>query len=67
MLLSSHLLDEVEKCCDLVAVIDHGSLVTQGTPAALAAGSKRRIAIDCEDPARAELELAGLPGVAEEV
>jgi ABC-2 type transport system ATP-binding protein len=63
VLLSSHLLDEVEKCCDLVAIVDGGRLVTQGTPAALAAGATRRVAIDCDNPRRGRCALDGLAGV----
>jgi ABC-2 type transport system ATP-binding protein len=36
--LSSHLLDEVEKICDAVAIVDRGKIVTQGPIAELAAG-----------------------------
>ena len=31
MLLSSHLLDEVEKTCDFAAIVDQGRVVAQGT------------------------------------
>jgi ABC-type multidrug transport system ATPase subunit len=37
--LSSHLLDEVEKTCDAVAIVDHGRVVTQGPIAELARGT----------------------------
>jgi ABC-2 type transport system ATP-binding protein len=36
--LSSHLLDEVEKICDAVAIVDRGKVVTQGPIAELARG-----------------------------
>jgi ABC-2 type transport system ATP-binding protein len=39
VLLSSHLLDEVEKICDAAAIVDHGRVVLQGTVAEIAAGS----------------------------
>jgi ABC-2 type transport system ATP-binding protein len=58
--LSSHLLDEVEKVCDLAAIVDRGRVVTQGTMAELAGGEARhelRIAVD--DPALAFLTLDG--------
>jgi ABC-2 type transport system ATP-binding protein len=38
VLLSSHLLDEVEKVCDQVAIVDRGRIVAQGPIAELAAG-----------------------------
>ena len=31
MLLSSHLLDEVEKVCDAAAIVDGGRVLMQGT------------------------------------
>jgi ABC-2 type transport system ATP-binding protein len=39
VLLSSHLLDEVEKICDAAAIVDRGRVVAQGTIAEIAAGS----------------------------
>ena len=29
-MLSSHLLDEVERTCDAVAIVDHGRVIRQG-------------------------------------
>ncbi len=43
VLLSSHLLDEVEKVCDQVAIVDHGRVVAQGSTAELAAGGSAPI------------------------
>ena len=31
VMLSSHLLDEVERTCDAVAIVDHGRVIRQGT------------------------------------
>ena len=45
VLLSSHLLDEVEKTCDLAAIVDNGRVVVQGTIAELTAGGERTIDI----------------------
>ena len=42
MLLSSHLLDEVEKTCDVAAIVDNGRVVAQGTIAELTAVSGER-------------------------
>jgi ABC-2 type transport system ATP-binding protein len=39
VLLNSHLLSEVELVCDRVAIIDHGELVTAGTPEQLSRAS----------------------------
>ena len=41
VLLSSHLLDEVERICDRVAIVDRGRVVSQGTIAELAGGGER--------------------------
>jgi ABC-2 type transport system ATP-binding protein len=57
--LSSHLLDEVEKTCDHVAIIDRGRTVVQG-PVAELIGSERRLRITCSAPVRAAVVLAGL-------
>jgi ABC-2 type transport system ATP-binding protein len=40
VLLSSHLLDEVERICDQVAIVDRGRVVSQGTIAELAGGEQ---------------------------
>ncbi|ONI91401.1 multidrug ABC transporter ATP-binding protein [Saccharothrix sp. ALI-22-I] len=37
VVLSTHYIDEAERLCDRVAVIDHGRVIAQGTPAALIA------------------------------
>jgi ABC-2 type transport system ATP-binding protein len=53
VLLSSHLLDEVEKICDEVAIVDRGQIVAQGPIAELATGAKRTILIATSDDERA--------------
>jgi ABC-2 type transport system ATP-binding protein len=53
VLLSSHLLDEVEKICDEVAIVDRGQVVAQGPIADLAAGGKLTILIATSDEERA--------------
>ena len=37
LLLTTHFMDEAERLCDRIAVIDHGRLIAQGTPADLIA------------------------------
>jgi ABC-2 type transport system ATP-binding protein len=49
VLLSSHLLDEVEKICDQVAIVDRGQVVVQGSIAELAAGGKQTILVATSD------------------
>jgi ABC-2 type transport system ATP-binding protein len=58
VLLSSHLLDEVEKICDEVAIVDHGRVVMQGSIAELAAGGERTILIATSDDGQALAILA---------
>jgi ABC-2 type transport system ATP-binding protein len=63
VLLSSHLLDEVEKTCDLAAIVDHGRIVAQGTIQELVNGGARAIDIGCDSPTAAVRLLAAVPGV----
>ncbi len=59
VVLSSHLLDEVERTCDAVAIVDRGKIIRQGAIADLLAGSSFVVEVDCSDPARAGELLAG--------
>jgi ABC-2 type transport system ATP-binding protein len=58
VVLSSHLLDEVEKMCDHVAIVDQGRIVAQGPISELASGEDATILVGCEplDAARAALD-----------
>jgi ABC-2 type transport system ATP-binding protein len=63
VMLSSHLLDEVERTCDAVAIVDHGRVIRQGPIDELVRSAGARIVrLDCSDPAAAGrlLEQAGL-------
>ena len=63
ILVSSHLLTEVEKTCDRVAIVDRGRIVASGTPSGLAGTGERievRVATDQMTAARHVLEAAGL-------
>ena len=54
VVLSSHLLDEVQRTCDAVAIVDHGRIIRQGPIAELlqqAGGLVMRV--DCSEPTRA--------------
>jgi ABC-2 type transport system ATP-binding protein len=53
VLLSSHLLDEVEKICDQVAIVDRGRVLMQGSIEDLAADGAPRIRIATSDDTRA--------------
>ena len=49
VLLSSHLLAEVERICDQVAIVDRGRVVTQGTIAELARGGEQALLVATSD------------------
>jgi ABC-2 type transport system ATP-binding protein len=54
VVLSSHLLDEVERTCDAVAIVDRGRVVRQGPIEELTRGAGAgSLQVDCADPARA--------------
>jgi ABC-2 type transport system ATP-binding protein len=54
VVLSSHLLDEVERTCDAVAIVDRGRVIRQGPIDELTRGADAgSVQVDCADPARA--------------
>jgi ABC-2 type transport system ATP-binding protein len=53
VLLSSHLLDEVEKICDEVAIVDRGRVVLRGSIPELARGGEQTILVSTSDEERA--------------
>jgi ABC-2 type transport system ATP-binding protein len=61
--LSSHLLDEVEKTCDVAAIVDQGVVVAQGTIAELTAGGARTIDFVAAPRGRAASLLAASTAV----
>jgi ABC-2 type transport system ATP-binding protein len=64
IVLSSHLLDEVEKTCDHVAIVDQGAVVVQGSIAELRGGDEPQLFVGVNDTARARELLAAQPSVA---
>jgi ABC-2 type transport system ATP-binding protein len=58
VVLSSHLLDEVERTCDAVAIVDRGTVIRQGPISQLLAGSSFEVRIECSEPERAARLLA---------
>jgi ABC-2 type transport system ATP-binding protein len=58
VVVSSHLLDEVEKTCDAVAIIDRGKLIAVGPISEIADGGGQ-ILIGCDDTSRAAAVLEG--------
>jgi ABC-2 type transport system ATP-binding protein len=65
VLLTTHYMAEADELCDRIAIVDHGRLLAQGTPAELKrmvqAESIFRVEVDHLDGGPAA--LAGLPGV----
>ncbi|MGH9108816.1 MAG: ABC transporter ATP-binding protein [Acidimicrobiales bacterium] len=57
VVLSSHLLDEVERTCDAVAIVDRGKVIRQGPISQLLAGSSFEVQVECSDPDRARTLL----------
>ena len=67
VMLSSHLLDEVEKTCDAVAIVDQGEIVAQGSLEELRGDGPPRVVIgvdELETAARLLSEVAGVTDVA---
>ncbi len=68
LVLSTHILPEVELLCDRVMIIDRGRIVAQGSPESLRASSTGdttvRVALKGSPP-EAAAALAALPGVSE--
>jgi ABC-2 type transport system ATP-binding protein len=59
VVLSSHLLDEVQRTCDAVAIVDRGNVIRQGPIAELLAGTSLIVQVECSEPDRAKSLLAG--------
>jgi len=57
--ISSHLLDEVEKTCDVAAIIDGGRVIAQGPIDELVSGGGGELVVECDDAERAAGLLAG--------
>jgi ABC-2 type transport system ATP-binding protein len=63
VLLSSHLLSEVEQTCSHLVVMDRGHLVAAGTVASLMGDSDRSVFLEVDEVVGARKVLAGLAGV----
>jgi ABC-2 type transport system ATP-binding protein len=67
VLLTTHYMDEADKLCDRIAIVDHGKLMALDSPLRLKAsvpGTNTVEASFSEAPADWEARLAALPGVA---
>jgi ABC-2 type transport system ATP-binding protein len=58
VVLSSHLLDEVEKTCDAIAIVDRGRVVVQGSIDELTSNGET-VLVSTGDDLRAQALLAG--------
>jgi ABC-2 type transport system ATP-binding protein len=63
VLLSSHLLDEVERTCDMVAIIDKGHLIRQGSLGELRDGGVHQVLVGSDNNVAARAILSKLPEV----
>ena len=64
IVLSSHLLDEVEKTCDHVAIVDCGRVVIQGSIAELRESGDPTVLVETRDPVATASLLSTHPAVA---
>jgi len=66
ILLTTHYMDEAERLCNRVAIVDHGRTIAQGTPRALIAGLRAEHVLEfalAADASLDELPLRALDGV----
>ena len=60
LLLTTHYMDEAERLCDRIILVDHGRLLDEGTPAGLVARHVLGHVIEVQKPLPAGLDLAAL-------
>jgi len=66
VLLTTHYMDEAERLCDRVAIVDHGKIIALGTPPDLISALHAANVIEfATTPEMPEATLAALPGVTE--
>jgi len=66
VVLTTHYMDEAERLCDRVAIVDHGRVIALGTPAELIASLHAADVIEfAAEPELPEAELLALPGATE--
>ena len=66
VLLTTHYMEEAERLCDRVAIVDHGRIIALGTPAELVAGLHAPHFIEFStEPAVSDALLAAIPGIGE--
>ncbi len=64
VLLTTHYMEEAERLCDRVAIVDHGKTIAQGSPAELVASLNAPHIVEfASEPALSSEDLKALPGV----
>ncbi len=65
VLLTTHYMDEAERLCDRVAIVDHGKVIALGTPRELIAllGAEHVVRFTVDGGTLALADVADLPGV----
>ncbi len=66
VLLTTHYMDEAERLCDRIAIVDHGKVIALGTPAELIRSLHAADVVELlSEPMLPEEELRRLPGVSD--
>jgi len=66
VLLTTHYMEEAERLCDRVAIVDHGRIIALGTPAQLVAGLKAPHFVEfTTEPDVDEAVFSGVAGIGE--
>ncbi len=68
IVLTTHFMDEAQMLCDRIAIMDHGVIIAEDTPAGLIARLGASATIECaadDESALALADLRALPGVTE--
>jgi ABC-2 type transport system ATP-binding protein len=60
VVLTTHYMDEAERLCDRIAIVDHGRVIARGTPAELIASLGAEQMIEFASEGTAAIDLAGL-------
>lgn len=63
ILLTTHAMEEAERFCDRLCIIDHGRVVAEGDPAGLTASHAGRYALEVESPDPALIEFLAAHGL----
>ena len=66
VLLTTHYMDEAERLCDRIAIVDHGQVIALGTPVELIRSLQAADVVELlSEPMLSEEELRRLPGVSD--